>query len=160
MKPRLLILIGILILSAAIAAIVIPPRLNAPEYGTVSFGRGKTIIVEIARTDAVRRRGLSGRQSIGDDEGMLFLFEDEKVRSFWMHEMNFSIDIIWLNGDVVVGIEDSAPPPGDPNAVPGTYYSPVAVDRVLEVQGGFSLRHGVNIGQEISVDLDLDGEPD
>jgi uncharacterized membrane protein (UPF0127 family) len=39
------------------------------------------------------------RQSLPQDQGMLFVFDDQKIRAFWMKNMQFSLDIIWMNAD-------------------------------------------------------------
>ena len=58
---------------------------------------GKTLQVDLALTDEEKARGLSGRESLDEDEGMLFVFDVPGNYGFWMKDMNFAIDIIWLN---------------------------------------------------------------
>jgi len=68
---------------------------------------GKTCFyAEIADTLGERERGLSGKQSLGDDKGMLFIFEEETLPGFWMKDMKFPIDILWIDENKkIVGIE-------------------------------------------------------
>lgn len=55
--------------------------------------------VELAVTQEERGNGLIGRNKLDADKGMLFIFEEEDMHSFWMKDMKFAIDIIWINAD-------------------------------------------------------------
>src|SRR3989338_662243 len=100
---RLPILLAVLLITIIAASVIIPLSLNASHYGLVSFGRGVNLIVELAVTPAQRERGLSGRDRLEPRSGMLFVFEDDGVRGFWMKGMTFPIDIIWIDDERVVG---------------------------------------------------------
>ncbi|MDZ4082351.1 MAG: DUF192 domain-containing protein [Bdellovibrionales bacterium] len=63
---------------------------------------GKTIIVEIADTDERRAYGLMFRNSLPKDEGMLFVFDDERTRSFWMKNTLIPLSIAYINKDKVI----------------------------------------------------------
>src|SRR5581483_9076382 len=111
------------------------PHANPPlPQNAVTIG-SHTFQVEIASTTLQKTLGLSGRDGLGDGEGMLFLFSDSPgVQNFWMKDMKFSIDIIWIAGNKVVGFaEDAAPQPGVPLWGLKIYSSPDYVDKVLEV---------------------------
>ena len=159
-RIRLIVLLGIFVLTIAFAVVVFSSRLEAAKFGIMSFGGGQNIVVEIADTSAKMRRGLSGRTEIGDEYGMIFVYDNKLVRRFWMKDMNFSIDIFWITDGIVVGIEEDVPPPDDPSAVPGSYFSPVAVERVLEMRGGYARGYNIQVGRPVEFDLDLDGFPD
>lgn len=58
---------------------------------------GKKIRVDIADTVVTRTQGLSGRTSLAETDGMLFVFENADRYGFWMKDMNFAIDIIWID---------------------------------------------------------------
>lgn len=94
--------------------------------------------VEVVTTPAEQRQGLSGRQSLGANRGMLFIFDQAKILTFWMKDMNFDVDLLWLNGDQVVSWEKNmlAPLPGTPDTELLQFSSPVEVDRVLELPSG------------------------
>ncbi len=70
------------------------------------------IKVEMADSQAERTLGLSGRESITDDQGLLFVFEESSDRNcFWMKDMRFSIDMIWMNDEKeVVTIAENVSP--------------------------------------------------
>lgn len=71
----------------------------------------KTFKVAIADTDLAKARGLSGHKPLGDNEGMLFVFDKSDKYGFWMKDMKFSIDIIWIDENWrVVHIEKNVTP--------------------------------------------------
>lgn len=106
--------------------------------------------VEIADTPDREARGLSGRASLGEDEGMFFIFAVPGTYGFWMKEMNFPIDIIWIAGGRVAGfVEQAQPEPGKPLPELAVYYPPEDVDRVLEVNAGTVARYGIKAGDAV-----------
>jgi len=77
----------------------------------IFFPDGKTIIADLAKTEEERTLGLMFRNTLNDDQGMLFVFEEEEFYSFWMKNMNFAIDILWLDRQKrIVHIERNVPP--------------------------------------------------
>lgn len=77
---------------------------------------GISFHTEVADTDTTRQQGLSGRDSLQDKEAMLFVFEKADKRCFWMKDMKFSIDIVWLDASKkVVGIKENATPASYPD---------------------------------------------
>ena len=90
--------------------------LNNPEFypqynkTTVSIN-GFKVLLALASTDEQRIKGLSGLEKINEDEGMLFLFDQPSKQGFWMNEMKFPIDIIWLDSNSrVIHIERNLQP--------------------------------------------------
>ncbi len=73
--------------------------------------RNTTWCAEIARSDAVKERGLSGRQNLSPHGGMLFLFSEASTPFFWMKDMHFDLDLVWLSNDQVVDISRNIPYP-------------------------------------------------
>lgn len=117
---------------------------------TVTFENRTIVSVEIADSQVERVQGLSGHDPLQTNEGMLFLFEKKEVQGFWMKDMLFPIDIIWIDGTTVVGFQQNAPPE---NPVKTIYYSSAPVDGVLEVQAGFVAQNEVRVGDLLDVDL-------
>ncbi len=118
--------------------------------GLVVFVDQTVMEVEIADSRQERVRGLSGHAPLGPEEGMLFLFEEKKVAGIWMKDMLFSIDLIWLDGDLVVDLDSNL----HPEEPASTIYTPsVPVDRVLEVSAGFIEEHGVIVGDRLDITL-------
>lgn len=106
---------------------------------------------EIARTSKQQIKGLSGRDSLKDGQGMLFVYDDYAVRKFWMKDMKFPIDIIWIKDDRIIGIEENAAVPT--SAEIPTFTSPAPVNYVLEVSAGFARKHGLKAGDKIIVKI-------
>jgi uncharacterized membrane protein (UPF0127 family) len=110
------------------------------------------IVVQLADTPAKRQAGLSGIQNISDSEGMLFLFSTPSQPQFWMKDMNFPIDMIWINGNKIIGITDNVKPqPNTPDDRLILYAPPSVADKVLEVNAGWTFRHDVWAGDTITV---------
>jgi uncharacterized membrane protein (UPF0127 family) len=105
------------------------------------------IYAQIASTLNARELGLSFRDGIGDDEGLLFIFEKPDVYTFWMKDMKFSIDIIWLSEDgQVVHIEENV----SPDTYPKKLFSnkPLAL-YVLELNAGQARKYGIYLGTRV-----------
>jgi len=110
--------------------------------------KGQTIQVTIAETPEERGRGLSGRAGLAEDEGMLFVFSEDGRYSFWMKDMLFSIDIIWIAKDgTIVDIARNISPDTYP-----TSFAPKAPARyVLELKAGWLDENGVAIGDVVGL---------
>lgn len=107
---------------------------------------GKTIPVEIADTDAKRIQGLSGRESLPIGTGLLFIFEKSAIQSFWMKDMLFPLDIIWVDENwTVIGIERSV----KPDSYPAIFYSNGLAKYVLELNSGEASSLGIDIGSRL-----------
>ena len=106
--------------------------------------------IEIADDILEQSRGLSGRDFLPDNRGMLFVFKDLSVRSFWMAGMKFPLDIIWIKENQVVGFSEGLPPASATNVK--VYYSPESVDMVLEVNSGLVNKLGISIGDKVRFD--------
>ncbi len=107
------------------------------------------IPVEVAAGMMSRARGLSGRQSLDEKSGMLFVFSKPAIHSFWMPDMHFPIDIIWINDGKIVDI--SANVSNDFSLLnPRTYKPSQPAQYVLEVNAGFAEKENIKIGDEVS----------
>jgi len=106
--------------------------------------RGVVLHVELAKTPSDQERGLSGRDSMSLNRGMLFVFQRESPWGFWMKDMRFSLDIIWFDSNrKIIFIEENLPP-CSPQYCP--VYTPTASAMfVLEVNAGFVQTHGVSL---------------
>ena len=109
----------------------------------------ETFSVDIADRSAEQRQGLSGRASLGANEGMIFIFKDSRYQSFWMKGMKIPIDIIWIKGETVIGFEKNVQPESGVNMLRlRTYSSPEAVEKVLEVPAGTVERLDIQVGDK------------
>ena len=117
-----------------------------PPYAKIN---NLTLELEIADDFNERKQGLSNRETLCKDCGMLFIFPDKQVRNFWMKDMNFPLDIIWINDDKIEGINENLLPEGE---VPGkTYSSILPVNYVLEINAGLANEYGLEAGDRIEL---------
>jgi uncharacterized protein len=117
---------------------------------TVTFRGGVQVRAEIVDTPTAIERGLMFRESLSPNEGMLFVFERSGFYPFWMKNTLISLDIIWLDEEWrIVSIAASVPPC---RADPCPTYPPGGTARyVVEVNAGFTRRHGVARGDRVAV---------
>ena len=109
-------------------------------------------VAEVADDTDERRLGLSFRDSLDADRGMWFVFDREGALSFWMREMRFSLDLIWVDAEWrVVDITREAPPPapGVPSSALPTYSPATPAQYVLEINGGLARRLQIEIGDVV-----------
>ncbi len=105
--------------------------------------------VEIADTDEEQRTGLMNRESLGEYEGMLFIFEDSRERTFWMKNTLIPLDIIFISEDFeIINIERAEPCEKDPCTL---YKSNGNAMYVLEVNEGFSEKSNINVGNSVEI---------
>ncbi len=121
---------------------------------------GTTVTVELATTNDAIKKGLSGRPALDADHGMLFLFPKPALYRFWMLNMLFPIDIIWINDNKVVTINANIRPTFDAaiplrrsffgwllrRRRPIFYFPSRPAQYVLEVNAGFAANHGIREG--------------
>lgn len=105
--------------------------------------KGETIRVTVADTEQSRERGLGGRESLSPDEGMLFIFPEDGIYPFWMKDMRFPIDILWLSdtGAVVYMAEGVSP-----NTYPKDFVPEKPSRYVFELPAGWVREHNVQLG--------------
>jgi uncharacterized protein len=109
----------------------------------------ETFLVEVAETPEGRKQGLSGRQDLCDKCGMLFVFAKEDYRKFWMKDMRFNIDILWLKGEKII---DISPNVSYARGAKEEIHSNWPADGVLEIKAGESARLGLKIGDEVKME--------
>jgi uncharacterized membrane protein (UPF0127 family) len=108
----------------------------------------KKITVEIADTHEKQLRGLMFRKSIPVDFGMLFVYDDEDIRGFWMKNTLVYLDLIFLdrNKQVVDMIVDVPPCKADPCE---TYVSEKKAKYVIELRGGRAKELNIKIADSV-----------
>lgn len=116
--------------------------INDASKTKISVGN-KYLLVDIVDEDQERWRGLSGREKLGENEGMLFIFPNSENLSFWMKNMNFSLDIIWIDENLkIIGITENV----SPDTFPATFSPPSPSKYVLEVNAGWSYENKIRTG--------------
>jgi len=129
-----------------------------PEEIKILKIKNVSIPVEIADTNQKRSSGLSNRPPLKENAGMLFIFPSKQnidtINPFWMKEMYFDIDIIWINEGKIVEITEKVPPPQNPNEDPNKlpiYYPDGPYEYVLEMNAGSAEKMGFQIGDEVTI---------
>lgn len=120
---------------------------NRSTYDHISvIVDGIALDAEIADTKAKQEKGLSGRKKIDSNEAMLFVFPDEHKYGFWMKDMNFPIDIIWLNHDLdIVTIRTNV----SPDSFPEVFEATAPSSYVLETKAGFVKENGISSSSQV-----------
>ncbi len=99
-----------------------------------------------ATTTEEQQLGLGQRDSLPADEGMLFVFDHSDTYGFWMKDMRFPIDIIWLDeNSVVTHIAANV----QPSSYPATYHPETPSRFVLEVNAGYAAAHDIRVGSKV-----------
>jgi|SRR3989338_1484778 len=107
----------------------------------------KRLEIAIADNPQEQSGGLSGVAKITNKQGMLFIFPQPLLPSFWMKNMRFALDIIWIDADSkIVSISKNI----SPATFPKTFSPPFPVLYVLEVNSGWSDRNNIKVGDNIS----------
>jgi len=111
------------------------------------------IEVEIADTPEKRTKGLSGRDSLDQNKGMLFVFPKGSNATFWMKDMKFDLDIFWIRDAKVVKIDKNtkAQKAGTPDDKLTLYHSEGPIDYVLEVNSGFADKNSIKVGDKVEL---------
>jgi uncharacterized membrane protein (UPF0127 family) len=119
-----------------------------PERATVVISTpdgDKSFTVELAITGPERNKGLMFREQMAEDAGMLFLFEEMRIQSFWMKNTRLPLDMYFIDEDfVIVGIVENAEPMTTSSRKvnkPSRY--------VLELNGGATRKLGLAVGQKV-----------
>lgn len=114
------------------------------RFVNVFLPDGRAVTAELAVSDTERARGLMFRETLRVDQGMLFVFEEEDVHSFWMKDTWIPLDMIWLDSTKrVIHIEADVPPCREE---PCPSYGPLIPARyVLELKAGGAAEYGIRL---------------
>lgn len=144
----LFLLLGVSVVSFSTTDV--PPE-SQIDVATIPLHIGDVVLdVEIADTLSSRIQGLSGRTALSANTGLLFVFNKAGIHGFWMKDMLFPIDIIWINAEKkIVHIEENVLPSSYPKAFkpnePALY--------VLEVSAGVSQLWNIQLGDAVKFSL-------
>jgi uncharacterized membrane protein (UPF0127 family) len=122
-----------------------------PETARVRIADKAVVTAEIANDEAERARGLSGRDTLADDTGMLFVYQTAAQPGFWMKDMQIPIDILWIAADAVVQIDANVPPPTATGGNIVEINPARPVDAVLEVPAGYAGRQNLEVGDSVEI---------
>jgi uncharacterized membrane protein (UPF0127 family) len=126
-----------------------------PETAQVVID-GASLTAELALTPEARAQGLSNRDTMRQDEGMLFVLEALRTPSFTMSGMRFPLDFVWISQEKeVVSVTENVQPVDGEGQVVSNIQPPQPVVYVLEVNAGTVARLGIEPGQSVTFDPDL-----
>ncbi len=136
-----------------LSCIILLAATSSTESCEEQYSTDKRIVVglaslnaEVADNDASRQVGLSGKDCIPANTAMLFIFDEPAKYAFWMKDMRFPIDIVWLDAArKVVHIEQAV----DPETYPKTFTSNEPALYVLELRSGRATELGLQRGSTI-----------
>lgn len=133
-------------------AVTVEPKFQ--HQGNLQFLSRKgnelsTIKIEIADTPAKREQGMMHRTKMNADEGMLFIFPDEKRRSFWMKNTHLALDIIFANAEKEIVFIAPNCQPYSTESIPSYEYAQF----VVEVEAGYCQLNGIKVGNTINYNL-------
>jgi uncharacterized membrane protein (UPF0127 family) len=157
MKIRILILIGIFVLVSGLALYKNNHKQGSvmkssvisqvQKHAEVSLN-GFVFDAFVSDTEKLRENGLSGFKGLSDKELMLFVFDYDDVVGFWMKDMLFSLDIIWIDSAMkVISIEKNV----TPETFPKIFYPTKPARYVLELAAGMTDRLGTKIGDSVLI---------
>lgn len=134
------------------------------QYNAKNFGFGghslptkqvtidnHSFTAEVATSSADQQLGLSGRNSLAQDRGMLFIFSKPGQYAFWMKGMKFPLDIIFINGTKIVDMVRNLPAPKSASDNPQIYQPKASADKVLEINAGLSSKYGFKDGDSVVI---------
>lgn len=141
MSRKLLILIPVVILLVFGTLFYTLYKASQPNLQI----KGQIFHLEVVKTEKDKQIGLSKYKTFPQDKGMLFLFDKEGFYSFWMKDMKFPIDIIYIKGNKITTIYGNVPI----NNL--KIYSPTQPsDKVLEINANLSKKYGFKTGDLVT----------
>ncbi|WP_414836469.1 DUF192 domain-containing protein [Candidatus Nanohalococcus occultus] len=133
------------------AALLATTFQSSGDANTVSFPESKAdVTVEIADSPEEKRRGLMYREKLPIDQGMLFVYEDEDYRSFWMKNTLIPLDMIFIDSDgEIVTLHEAVPEPNTSDEDLTRYRSSEPAMYVLEVNSTFVEKNNIREGEKV-----------
>lgn len=138
-------IIGVIIIATTIWLVFFTKE---PQNTTKLVINNTVIEIEILDTPEERSKGLSGREILLSNKGFWFVFEELGFYYFWMKDMNFPIDIIWIDENYkIIDITENLLP----NTYPKSFTSKEKALFILEVSTGFVKKHNIKIGESFKI---------
>ena len=148
MQKVFFLIVGLVIIVGSLFSVIQREVSETHQIQAVRIG-GIGIRVDVADDNVERAQGLSGRLALAENEGMFFVFDTPGTYGFWMKEMLFAIDIVWINeSKQIVGIEREV----RPETFPTVFYPNEAVKYVLELPVGNSQKFGIDTDSQLYFD--------
>lgn len=143
------------IVAAVVVWVVVYNRQVAPSSpyldGTVTLA-GQVLNIQLADDLSEQSAGLANRPSMAENEGMLFVLAKVSTPEFWMKDMLFPIDIIWIRDGKVVDIDSRVgTEPGETDNDRKRYLPKEEVNMVLETKASWAEKNNLSIGDEVKI---------
>lgn len=155
---KVMLAYGALILVVVILAVVKTKGFGIfPQIGsvkpTIQINEQKFDLL-VADNDEKRMKGLSKRKSLDDKQGMLFVFDEKGKYKFWMKDVEFPLDIIYINDDKIVDIIKNAPPQSkiEEDSELLIYEPKAEANYILEINGGLSDKNSFKDGDTVTIE--------
>ena len=138
-----------------------PPTATATPTSapTVTIG-GVSFTVDVADTPEKRFQGLSGRPVLEEGTGLLFIFSEERKHTFWMKDMRFPLDMVWISASCTVAditTDVPQPPPDSADSVLPTYSPSAPATYNLEINAGLAAASGLKTSDPVTFGGTLTG---
>jgi hypothetical protein len=146
MRKIIILLIFLLLIFAAFL-LSLQYKLRQTTGLKTLYINGSKILVDVADTPQKQAQGLSGRSSLPENQGMLFLSSRPDYYSFWMKEMKFPLDFVWIADKRVIEITQNIQP--QDYQPPKTLTPKEKVDMVLEINAGQAEKLNIKVGDKI-----------
>ena len=146
MKKGVFLILGLILILGSFCFVLKQPAPAKYQGLTLIHIGSAEVKVQVADTSVERMKGLSGQKSLEEGTGMFFIFDKPVIQGFWMKDMLFSIDIVWIDEDLkIVGIEKAV----SPTTFPKIFYSPAEIRYVLELPAEYSEKNGIDTGDKV-----------
>jgi uncharacterized membrane protein (UPF0127 family) len=142
-------ILGILILIILLITVSFNFKKDKP-FITIN---NKTFVVDVAKTDSEREKGLAIYKSLPENKGMIFIFSKSGNYPFWMKDMKFPIDIIYIKDNKIVDIFENVLPPKSSNDQLEVVSPKETADKVLEINANLSKKYNFKKGDLVNINI-------
>lgn len=152
---RIIIVIVLVVAIGTLLFFLFNRRTPVPftKHGPTATIKGHTFYVTIASSDQQKVTGLSNTNSLPQDEGMYFPFDKAGYYGFWMKEMKYPLDILFIQNNKIVSLYQNIQPPKDVNMPLEVYKPTEPADGVLEINAGISKKYGFKTGDNVATNF-------
>lgn len=145
------LLVVAMILLLAVTEVTKEPQLKDNATVVVRIDKAR-LEAKVAESAEVRTKGLSGTESLGANEGMLFINSSNEIPAIIMPDMKYAIDIIWITQGTVSEVTPNVQPqPGIPTDQLTRYQPSGPADQILETNAGWAAKNGVQPGDPVKI---------
>jgi hypothetical protein len=138
-----------ILVTALVLRIVQAVDAQRPHLAEITVA-GRIFRAEVADTAAKQTQGLSGRAALAPDQAMYFPMARPDRWAFWMKDMRFPLDIVWIQGGKVLGVAADLPPPNS-GELPRTVVPEGPADAVLEINANQAAQSGIVPGVDVKI---------